>query len=147
MEWIDRLHGHTVAIDTAPFIYFMESHPAYITTLRHFFTALHAGEFTGSTSTITLTEVLVHPLRSGHHALCKRYREILLTAKHFRIIPVTHDIAEKAAEIRAVYGFRTPDAIQAATAHYAKADYLLTNDKKLAHIRQPEVLVLHTLVP
>jgi hypothetical protein len=31
MQWIRQLSGSTVAIDTAPFIYFIERHPIYLT--------------------------------------------------------------------------------------------------------------------
>lgn len=30
MEWVDGLRGQLVALDTAPLIYFIEEHPAYV---------------------------------------------------------------------------------------------------------------------
>jgi hypothetical protein len=42
------------------------------------FGALSRGEFQVVTSTLTLTEVLVHPLRSGNVELAGQYRDILL---------------------------------------------------------------------
>ncbi|MDR0587546.1 MAG: type II toxin-antitoxin system VapC family toxin [Burkholderiales bacterium] len=146
MEWIERLSGHTVAIDTAPIIYFIEGRPEFLETLRVFFAALHVGKFLAVTSTVTLTEVLVHPIRAGQQRLCDRYRKILLNEEHLHLIPVTHRIAEKAAEIRAKYNLRTPDSIQIAVAHTTHADFLLTNDMQLSRLSSPKVLVLNALV-
>lgn len=30
MEWIDSLKGELVGLDTAPLIYYIEEHPAYL---------------------------------------------------------------------------------------------------------------------
>ena len=63
MEWIEALRGSIVALDTAPLIYFIEEHPAYLPKIRPFFEAAERGEFRIVTSFITLLEVLVRPLR------------------------------------------------------------------------------------
>ena len=61
MEWITRLSGKTIGLDTAPLIYFMEEHPFYLEFVHPFFQALDRGDFIVVTSTITLLEVLVYP--------------------------------------------------------------------------------------
>ncbi len=43
MEWIDGLHGELVGLDTAPIIYFIEEHPAYLESMRYFFEAIEGG--------------------------------------------------------------------------------------------------------
>ena len=73
MEWIDDLKGKTVGLDTAPLIYFIEENPAYIETVRFFFEAMERGDFLVVTSTVTLLEVLVHPLRSNNRELATEY--------------------------------------------------------------------------
>ena len=60
MEWVADLSGKVVGLDSAPLIYFIEEHPAYLATVRPFFEALDRGEFTVVTSMVTLLEVLVH---------------------------------------------------------------------------------------
>ena len=42
---------------------------------------------------------------------------------------MSYDIAREAARIRAVSGFRTPDALIIATAIVVEADILVTNDR------------------
>lgn len=69
------------------------------------------GDFTVVTSTITLLEVLVHPLRSNNTEIAAEYRDILLNSK-LVTMEVSSTIAEQAAQLRAVHNIRTPDAIQ-----------------------------------
>jgi hypothetical protein len=44
VEWIKPLLGHTVGLDTAPLIYFIEKHPQYLPTVRPFFEAVERGD-------------------------------------------------------------------------------------------------------
>jgi len=57
-------------------------------------------------------------------------------------IQVVEDIAEQAAELRAEYGIKTPDAIQIATGIFGGAAIFLTNDGKLEKVDEIEVIVL-----
>lgn len=145
MGWVDRLNGGTVGLNSAPLIYYIEENPAYLSTIDPFFDAMLRGDFQVVTSCVTLTEVLVHPIRRNDPELTAAYREILLNAAHLKTLPVSAEIAETAARLRAVHNIRTPDAIQAATAVVARADFFLTNDAKLSALRDPAVLVLAEL--
>ncbi len=145
MGWLTQLSGKTVGLDTAPLIYFIEKHPEFHPRVRPFFLAMQRGDFEVVTSTMTITEVLVHPIRHDNYALTANYRDILQNAAHLRTVPLSAEIAETAARLRADYKLRTPDAIQAATALAMKADFFLTNDFKLSAIANPVVLVLENL--
>ena len=109
MEWINDLQEKTVGLDTAPLIYFIEENPAYIETVQFFFEAMDRGDFLVVTSTVTLLEVLVHPLRSNNRELATEYRDILLNSK-LMTLEVSSAIAEQAAQLRAAHNIRTPDA-------------------------------------
>lgn len=146
MGWIDRLYGKTVALDTAPLIYYLEENPAYLPLVDTFFDAMTQGNFEAVTSTMTLAEVLVHPIRQGNAALAANYRDILHNTPHLRTIPFTANIAEIAARLRANHTIRTPDAIQMATAIAMKADFFLTNDGGLPALSSPAVLVLEDVL-
>ncbi len=145
MEWLRLLRGTVVGLDTAPLIYLIEASPTYLPIVRPFFEALDRGEFRVATSVLTLTEVLVHPLRRRDKGLADQYRRILLHAAHITTIPFSGEIAEKAAELRAENGLRPPDAIQVATALHAGASSFLTNDRQLARLTSITVLVLDEL--
>ena len=145
MEWIKALRGSVVGLDTAPLIYLIEESPLYLPALRAFFAAANQGEFKVVTSVLTLTEVLVHPLRRGNPRLVDEYRRILLNASHIDTLPVSKAIAEEAARLRAVHNLRTPDAVQLATAITAGASSFLTNDARLAGLPEPKILLLSRL--
>jgi predicted nucleic acid-binding protein len=55
---------------------------------------------------------------------------------------VGESVAEGAARIRARYGFRTPDAIQLASAQVAGARVFVTNDVRLRSFAELPVVVL-----
>ncbi len=69
MEWVKSLAGTIVAVDTAPLIYFIEKHPRYLNIIDPFFDSLDRGHFQAITSTLTLTEALTLPLRTGNNQL------------------------------------------------------------------------------
>ena len=145
MEWIDDLQEKTVGLDTAPLIYFIEENPAYIETVRFFFEAMDRGDFLVVTSAVTLLEVLVHPLRSNNKELATEYRDILLNSK-LKILEVSSSIAEQAAQLRADYNIRTPDAIQISAALSAGASHFFTNDIRLPEIPSIQILSLDALI-
>jgi predicted nucleic acid-binding protein len=128
MEWVNRLHGQTVALDTAPLIFYIERNPSFIDQVRPFFVSLGQGEFRAVTSAITLLEVLVQPLRRGDDALAHRYNDILLCSPNISVCPVTNAVAQEAAELRARFNLKTPDAVQLATALLEGATAFFTND-------------------
>jgi predicted nucleic acid-binding protein len=142
MEWLNLLKGKVVGLDTAPLIYFIEQNPKYIPTVREFFSSLNRKEFRVITSTLTLTEVLVHPLRNGNVKLARQYQDIILNQEHLTVFSVSSEIAKLAAELRATKNLRTPDAIQIATAIQNGADFFLTNDMGLRNISNLTVLIL-----
>jgi predicted nucleic acid-binding protein len=134
VAWLDDLRGQLVAFDTAPLIYFIEHHPTYYPRVMPFFAAVDRGDFALVTSTVTLLEVLVYPLRRGQAALVQQYRAILLNARNVRSVPVTPPIAAEAARLRAVHKIAPVDAIQLATAAVEGAVAFLTNDRRLPHL-------------
>ncbi|HET91032.1 MAG TPA: PIN domain-containing protein [Chloroflexi bacterium] len=146
MEWLEGLHGTTVGLDTAPLLYFVGRHPRYLELVRDLFQAVDRGDVAIVTSTITLTEVLVHPLRQRNVELVRRYRDVLLYSPGLSMLPVSPRVAEEAARLRASYGFKTPDAIHLATAILAGGQTFLTNDKRLAKPLSIQVLILDDLL-
>jgi hypothetical protein len=84
MEWLKRLSGQIVGLDTAPLIYFIERNSLYYPPVEPFFAAVERSEVEVVTSTLTSTEVLVHPYRVGNQALVREYSEILSNARNVR---------------------------------------------------------------
>lgn len=145
MAWIDALKGKLVGLDTAPTIYYLEEHPDYVGLLDPFFDALDNGECSIITSVITLLEGLVRPIRIGDTNLVRQWYDFLYTTGGLTTVGISPQIAEAASRLRAFHNIKTPDAIQLATALSMKADFFLTNDRKLASIPGINVLVLDDL--
>jgi predicted nucleic acid-binding protein len=145
VEWIKDLQGKTVGLDTSPLIYFIEENPKYLEVVKAFFVGMDRGDFMVVTSTVTLIEVLVHPLRSNKSELAMEYRDILLNSKLITL-EVSNDIAEKAAQLRATHNIRTPDAIQISAALKMGATSFLTNDIRLPEIPTLQILSLDNLL-
>jgi len=146
MEWIRRLRGTIVGLDTAPLIYYVEERPLYISFVDPFFESVERGEIQVVTSTLTLTEVLVHPYKHGNRNLGQQYSRILLHSRNLKTLPVSAEIATEAARLRAAYGLKTPDSIQLATAQLNHATAFLSNDKGIASIPGLELILLDRLL-
>ena len=146
MKLDDALRGVTrLGIDTAPLIYLIEAHPLYGAIALEIAGRITAGQIVGITSVITLGEVLVHPFARGDTGLRQRYRAVLLESVGFRTCPIDAASAERAAELRARYGMRLPDAIQIAVALNEGCEAFLTNDRRLARVAELRILLLDDL--
>ncbi|MGQ0709613.1 MAG: type II toxin-antitoxin system VapC family toxin [Rhodoferax sp.] len=135
--WAGLPQGATVVVDTAPFIYLLESHPQYADPFVGLFEAAGAGDLGIALSTITLAEVLTGPLKAGHAALAKRYEMAL---SQYRVVPVSTPIAVLAAQLRAQYRLKLPDALQLATALDIGAQAFVTHDRDFSQVTGMAVL-------
>jgi predicted nucleic acid-binding protein len=111
-----------------------------------FFEAMESGDFQVVTSTLTLTEVLVHPYKYGNRTLAHLYSNILLDSSNLITLPVSEEIATKAAQLRASHGLKSPDSIQLATAQMAGATAFLTNDDHFEALPGMEIISLDELL-
>ena len=140
------LSGHKlIALDTAVWIYHFEGSDAYGPAADRVLEAVSTGRVTAVASELVLLELLVAPLKKGMQDAAD---EIELTLQHFphlRLVPATRDILLRAAEIRAAYGLRTPDAIMLATAVESGATLAVTNDDAWRKVRGLEVAILSDL--
>ena len=146
MNLADGLRGVTrLGIDTPPLIYLVESHPRYDSLVVEIFRLIDESRLAGITSVVSLGEVLVQPLRDRNTTLRRQYRELLFERPGLRTVWIDPAAAERAADLRARYGFRLPDALQLAVAIEERCEAFLTNDRRLARVRELRVLVLDDL--
>lgn len=73
------------------------------------------------------------------------YLTLFRESRNFGLYEIDEPIAIRAAELRARYGLRTPDALQIATALTHRCDAFLTNDARLKQVDDLRVLVLDDL--
>ncbi len=128
------LVGKRIYLDANPIIYALENPSGFPGLITHLLEPLNRSELTVVTSSITLTEVLTHPIKSGDAALENAYRRFLTPAEFVEVLSVDTKIAEYAATLRAKFGLRTPDAIHVSTAILANCDLILTRDSALTKV-------------
>lgn len=132
-------------VDSAPLIYYVEEHLAYVHKMEHILNLVENSSLEAVSSVLTLSEVLVLPVRKGAHHLAQQYRSILMNREICTLVSISADIAIRAASIRARYRINTPDALHIASAIVFGCDALLTNDHKLRVVQELHVLVLDDL--
>ena len=115
-------------------------HPFFLKKVEPLIDKIAEGKATGITSYVTLLELLVKPIREGRVDLVDQYNTILTEC--LEIIPLDEQVSLKAAELRAKYGIRTPDAIQLASVICKNGDVFITNDNKLKDVKEITVLTL-----
>ena len=135
-----------VGIDTSPFIYQTEDHPAYGPVSNALFRWIADGRSVGITSTLTVTEVLAFPYRQAPPGMADDILGILIQMVNIEWLSPSIGIADRAAHARAAYQLRTVDAIQLATALTGRATGLVTNDQHFRRVTDLEVLMLDDLL-
>ena len=131
-----------IALDTCIFIYQWEANPRYSFLTDSIFSSLERGDFAGVTSTVTITELLVHPYQDQDLERVNELAGLLSSYPNLEWIPPSLQIAILAAEIRANHRLPTPDALQAAAAVYSDATGLITNDSIFKRVAGLDVQVL-----
>ncbi|MBI2185198.1 MAG: type II toxin-antitoxin system VapC family toxin [Thaumarchaeota archaeon] len=136
-----------VGIDTSPFIYHFELHPTYSSVTSTLFEAVERGKVKAVTSMITLMEILVKPKSITNEQAVKEYKFVLETFPNLTLAAVDRNVAEAAAELRAKYQLRSPDALQIGTAKAYNAEAFITNDERLRKVKDVNILLLKDFVP
>jgi predicted nucleic acid-binding protein len=144
---IDDIGAGPVGLDTAIFIYFIEEHPRFLPLVDPVFEAIDRGRWPGITSGITLLELLVVPYRTGDIALAERYERLLTRSRGIRMMDIDRSLLRAGAQIRALTGMRTPDALQVAASLRARSSAYLTNDRRLPRVAGLPVLQLRDYLP
>lgn len=142
MGLIEDLGRGPVGVDTALFIYLIEDEPRYLPVIEPLFKAADEGARELVTSALTLLEVLVVPYRAGDRALAERYEALLTRSRGIRIIGLSMEQLRAAAQLRAVTGAKTPDALQLVAALSVGCATFLTNDRRIPSIPGTRILQL-----
>lgn len=135
-----------VGADSMVFIYHLEDHLRYAPITQVVFDQWQMGKPRGVTSVITITEVLVKPIRDGNRQVAEEYRRLLSSYPHLNIVEIDQPMARRAADLRAKHGIRTPDALQIAAALSRGATGFVTNDEAVKRVQEIEVLLLDEVI-
>lgn len=148
---IDRLRAflrrhRRIALDTSVFIYQLEANARYLALTDHIFIWIERPGGKAVTSTITMTELLVPPYRVADQQQADEFYVLLSTYPNLEWIAPNLEIADRAAQLRALHGLRTPDALHAATAVHAGATGFITNDPVFERVKAFETILLDRLL-
>jgi predicted nucleic acid-binding protein len=135
-----------IALDTSVFIYQLEANARYLALTDHIFIWIERPGGKAVASTITMTELLVQPYRVADQQQADEFYVLLSTYPNLEWIAPNLEIADRAAQLRALHGLRTPDALHAATAVHAGATGLVTNDPVFERVKDFETLLLDKLL-
>jgi len=130
-----------VGLDTNIFIYHFEENPKYVSFTEDLFEKIESGRLRAVTSVLTLHEILTGVRKAKEARLITLYRDLLGSFPNLAMMSFDADVAEISSDLCARYGIRTPDAIQVATAIRHRAETFITNDDRLAIIKDIKVTV------
>ena len=94
------------------------------------------------TSTITMLELLVQPYRLSDIDRVNQFYALLSSYPHLTWVAPALEIADLGARLRAEHNFRTPDALQAATALSSGATGFISNDPVFKRLGNLEIVIL-----
>lgn len=144
-DFLRENRGSIIALDTMAFIYLFEENEKYIDTVKAIFENIEKGGLEAITSTVTVVECLTKPLKKNDFPLVAKYKTAFRNFPNLEVIPLSMEVAEKAASIRVRYGLKTPDAIQIAIGVLRKARAFVTNDLNFKEVEDVKVVQLNNL--
>lgn len=135
-------NGAYIFLDSMIFIYHFESNVRYTDKTTRIFNSIESHKTEAYTSTITVSEILYYPYKKKDVRLARKYKSVMNNFPHLSVLDIDFSCADIAAFISSKYRLDLPDALQVACAIDAKAEYFITNDKKLKRIKEIKVVCL-----
>ena len=131
----------TLFLDSNVLIYLIEGDAALVSQVQHSIQKLLASHSKAiiAVSALTLLECRVAPMRNRDTSLLQLYNDFFSTDS-LHIVDLSRNVLEIATIIRANFGVKTPDAIQAACCLSLESEHLfLTEDRAFSKIEQLQV--------
>lgn len=115
-------------VDTNVFIYFVEATPVFFDRAFSAFTRLAEKEARILTSELAVAECLYQPAREDNGRLVRIYEDLFKTPGDVTLLPLTGEIARRAALMGGLIGLKLIDAIHYLSALEAGCSIFLTAD-------------------
>lgn len=144
----DLAKYETICVDTMVFIYLLDTNSEYVDLASSVLGMIESGEAKGVTSTITIAEILTAPAQANDIQAMLDYELYLTNFPNLTFYSPDKSLARLIARTRAESRLKLPGAIQVATAIYAGADVIVSNDKKWQNkFAIPKLLLLKDYLP
>lgn len=114
-----------IYLDACILIYLVERHPDFCDCVER---ALAASDARFAVSPLVKLECLVQPMRHGDLV---RQRHFEAALAELQLLPMPESVYFAAAQLRARFNLRTPDALHLACAQVHGCEALWTNDDRL----------------
>ena len=134
--------GAKVYLDTNIVIYAIEGFADLAEQIQALLHALDDAQIVAVTSELTLAEALIKPLKDQNQPEQQAYKKFLTPTSVLQVVPISKEILEEAARLRATTKLRLPDAIHLATATLNGCDCFLTNDDSFKSITTANIKIL-----
>ena len=129
-----------VALDSNIFIYHFEDNQEFKLPVDLIYQGLIKTTIRAVTSVVSVIEALSYPMPD---VVVKEIEEAFKNTPNLQILDVNYEIAREAAKIRRKYRtLRLPDAVQVASARFARAQIFITNDKRIKIFKELPIKLL-----
>src|SRR5262245_42348222 len=121
--------GDRILVDTTTLVAYLDGGEAITPLAAHVIEDLiQTGRNAAVVSMISVTELLVRPMRVGVTAPYQNLLDFLTRFPNLRPHPVDLAVAQEAASLRAMFRLSMADALIVATGIVAQVHHLVTND-------------------
>lgn len=136
--------GSKFFFDSAPLIYLVEFNEAYYDKISLFLAEAVEQEKELVTSVVSFTEFAIKPKKLGRKDTIHRFESTI--SRLLDVLDIDIEIADIASTLRAKYSsLRGMDSLQVASALKARADFFITNDKRLKAIKEIRIVLIKDL--
>ena len=135
--------GHRTYLDANLYIYVFEGIETHRARMVELLAAIDRQGVGVVASELLFTELLPRPMKEGRQDLVERYLELFGRTPRIHLVPVDRRVILRSVHLRADFGLRSMDALHLATALVHDCETFVTNDRGLARVDRPRVLVLH----
>ena len=144
-ETLEKMRGQRTYFDTAIFIYGLENSDRYSALALPFIKAAQDRQIIGITGIASLTEMLVHPIRSGRTAYAEQLKTLFMSGDVCECVSHSDEIFIASARLRVANNLKGIDALHFSTALAYGCRYFLTNDAAFMSTQTMEVVHLSSL--
>lgn len=132
-----------IGLDANILIYHLRAHPSFGKPATRLLAECKKRQ--SIVSALIFSEIFVSLFEQKDTNLIEKYRTFLDSFPRLNIVPANKKICLLAAQLRAAYRLKTPDAIHIATAIDSGCDYFITNDDHLKKVKEIKILTLGDL--
>ena len=118
-----------IYLDSCLMIYLVEQHARWGDTIARL--VEQEATFDFAISALVKCECLVGPLKSGNALLRQDYLDVF---SEFVLLDMPESVYLRAAELRAGFGLKLPDALHLVCAQHHRCEELWTNDDRLTRL-------------